>query len=84
MPRFFMLAPHRRSMVSSGPITIGLLLGTKDATSRLNRRQESHRADHLLRFSTRWQFVKCGTWSNPVTRMQQNRFRPSQLTFGVA
>jgi len=38
MPRFLIPAPDRRSMVSPGPITTGSSLGTKAATSRLNRR----------------------------------------------
>jgi hypothetical protein len=45
--------PHRRSIVSSRPITTGSPLGTKVSTSQRNRWRDSQRLDYMLRLSTR-------------------------------
>ena len=61
MPRALILAPQRRSMVSSIPITTGAPDGTKALISRINSRPATARDDHAARLRIRWKVQKPGS-----------------------
>src|SRR3954454_24060653 len=67
MPRASILAPQRRSMVSSMPTTTGPS-GTRVATSTRSRRWATARADQRAALRTRWGTAKLVDCSRPVTR----------------
>ena len=58
MPRALILAPQRRSMVSSSPITTGAPDGTKAFTSRISSWRAAARDDHAARLRIRWKVQK--------------------------
>lgn len=68
MPRALILAPRRRSMVSSMPTATGPF-GTKAATSSPSRQRAAARPDQRLRLSARWSLA------NPAAPR-----RPTQLS----
>src|SRR5512143_924894 len=67
MPRALILAPQRRSMVSSRAITTGPV-GTKAATSSASNTPETASADQQARLSTAWKRAKSGICSRPAAR----------------
>src|SRR4051812_3074091 len=67
MPRALILAPRRRSIVSSMPTTTGPS-GAKAASRRCSRRSAAARPGQRFRSSTRWSSVKVGARPSPTTR----------------
>src|SRR5918998_1425180 len=57
MPRAFIFAPQRRSIVSSMPITTGPFR-TKAVIRSVSRQRAEARPDQRFRLSTRWKLVK--------------------------
>src|SRR6202035_1704448 len=68
MPRALILAPQRRSMVSSNPITTGLPIGTKALTNKISSWRAAARDDHAARLRIRWKLQKLGSRSRPRMR----------------
>src|SRR5512143_899212 len=65
MPRALILAPQRRSRVSSIPMITGPS-GTKVAINTCSRRHASLRLDQRFRLSTRWKLVKVDAPLRPM------------------
>ena len=68
MPRALILAPQRRSMVSSRPITIGASGGAKAFTNTISSWRATTRDDHAARLRIRWKVQKSGSPSRPRMR----------------
>ena len=68
MPRALILAPQRRSMVSSNPITTGAPVGTKALTNKISSWRAAARDDHAARLRIRWKLQKLGSRSRPRMR----------------
>src|SRR5271169_588031 len=68
MPRALILAPQRRSMVSSSPITTGAPVGTKALTNKISSWRAAARDDHAARLRIRWKLQKLGLRSRPRMR----------------
>src|SRR6266446_10134796 len=68
MPRALILAPQRRSMVSSNPITTGAPDGTKVFTNKITSWRAAARGDHAARLKIRWKVQKSGSHSRPRER----------------
>src|SRR3954469_957505 len=68
MPRALILAPQRRSMVSSIPITTGAPTGTKTFTNKHSNWRATPRGDHADRLRIRWKVQKSGSHSRPRMR----------------
>src|SRR3954466_6820473 len=67
IPRALILAPQRRSIVSSRPITTDPC-GTRAATRSSRSRCAMAREDQRPRLSTRWETANPASWSRPMTR----------------
>src|SRR5262249_6289793 len=68
MPRALILAPQRRSMVSSNPITTGAPVGTNALTDKISSWRAAARDDHAARLRIRWKLQKLGSRSRPRMR----------------
>src|SRR5215468_3455458 len=68
MPRARILDPHRRSMVSSNPITTGSVAGRKEEINSTRSRLAAAWDDHAARLRMRWKVPKQGSRSRPRMR----------------
>src|SRR5262245_15663101 len=68
MPRAWILGPHRRSMVSSNPITTGAVADRKDEINNKRSRLAAARDGDAALLRMRWKVQKQGSRSRPRMR----------------